>query len=284
MDIHSLATGPHDHTTDLGALVVGNCLDVLREVPDDTFDLIVTSPPYDQQPKYNDDESYERNWYADTFLKITDQLLRTLNPDGSFILNYKSKRTNGERGTLQYELVFWLRDQGWRFAEDYIWGKPSPPPGRWNRYLKDAVEYCFQFTKTDRWAFYPEQTLTEARWDRKDVERRKKLAHNHVRANAPSGHGRNRVQAGPERVRPSNLILAEPEFGRNPTKHPARFPVTLPEFFIKLMTQEGDLVFDPFAGTCTTAVAAESLDRQWLVTELDGSWASILPERLETGR
>lgn len=284
MRLQDLATGDHDHTTDLGAMVVADCLNVLRDIPDNTFDLIVTSPPYDQQPKYNDDETYEREWYEDTFLKISDQLLRTLKPSGSFVLNYKSKRTNGERGTLQYELVFWLREQGWLFAEDYIWGKPSPPPGRWNRYLKDAVEYCFQFTKTNEWAFYPEQCLLDARWDREDVERRKKLIHNYERANSPSGHGRKRVQAGPEKVRPSNLILMEPEFGRNPTKHPARFPVDLPEFFIKLMTQEGDAVFDPFAGTCTTAVAAERLDRQWLVTELDPDWAGILPQRLENDR
>lgn len=180
--------------------------------------------------------------------------------------------------------MFWLKEQGWNFAEDYIWGKPSPPPGAWSRYLKDAVEYCFQFTPTNRWAFYPEQALSPARWDRKDVERRKKLAHNHERANAPSGHGRNRVQAGPDMVRPSNLLHMEPEFGRNPTRHPARFPIGLPEFFIKLMTKEDDVVLDPFGGTCTTAVAAENLGRRWLVSELDADWASILSDRLESGR
>ncbi|MGH3442878.1 MAG: DNA-methyltransferase [Nitriliruptorales bacterium] len=271
------------HKTDLGALVVADCLDVLRQVPDDTFALVVTSPPYNDQPKYRDDEDYARGWYTDTFLKITDELLRTLQPSGSFLLNYKSKRVNGERGTLQYELVFWLREQGWLFAEDYIWVKPSPPPGRWRRYLKDAVEYCFQFTKTTDWSFYPDQVLQEARWDRKDVARRKKLAHNFERANAPSGHGRKRVQAGPDMVRPSNALVMEPEFGPNPTRHPARFPVGLPQFFIELMTQPGDLVCDPFAGTGTTAVAAELTGRRWLCCELDPHWASILPGRLEAG-
>lgn len=271
-------------TTDLGALVIGDCSDTLRALPDDSLDLCVTSPPYNEQPKYGNGERYEREWYEDKFLKITGEILRVLKADGSFVLNYRSKRSNGGRGTLQYELVFWLMEQGWNFAEDFVWGKPSPPPGRWSRHLKDAVEYCFQFTKTKEWAFYPEHCLERARWDRKDVERRKQLAHNHERVNAPSGHGRNRVQAGPDMVRPSTLLHFEPEFGKNPTKHPARFPIQLPTFFIKLMTKPGDLVFDPFAGTCTTAVAAEELGRRWLVTELDADYASVLTDRLRRGR
>lgn len=271
-------------STDLGALVIDDCLNVLSEVPDDTFDLVITSPPYDGQPKYGNGEKYERDWYEDTFLKITGEVLRTLKPHGSLVLNYRSKRQSGQRGTLQYELVMWLIDQGFVFAEDFVWGKPSPPPGKWERHLKDAVEYCFQFAKTDKWQFFPEHCLTPARWDRKDVERRKKLKHNYERVNEPSGQGRRRVQAGPDMVRPSTLLHMEPEFLPNPTEHPARFPVGLPEFFINLLSEEGQLVFDPFGGTCTTAVAAEKLGRKWLLTELDDRYITILPGRLETGR
>ncbi|MPZ53561.1 MAG: hypothetical protein GEU79_12650 [Acidimicrobiia bacterium] len=278
--IRSLAS----YSTDLGAVVTGDCLNVLAEVPDETFDLVITSPPYDGQPRYNNAERYEREWYEDTFLKVSNEILRALKPHGSFVLNYRSKRRNGQRGTLQYELVMWLKDQGFFFAEDFIWGKPSPPPGRWKHHLKDAVEYCFQFSKTDEWQFFPEHCLTPARWDRKDLERRKKLKHNYERVNEPSGQGRKRVQAGPDWVRPSTLLYMEPEFLPNPTEHPARFPVGLPEFFINLLTQEGQLVFDPFGGTCTTAVAAENLGRRWLLTELDESYTTVLPERLESRR
>ncbi|MGH8883839.1 MAG: DNA-methyltransferase [Egibacteraceae bacterium] len=271
-------------TTDLGALVVGDCMDVLREIPDNSVDLVITSPPYDGQPKYGNGERYERDWYEGAFLKVTGEILRVLQPHGSFVLNYRSKRHSGERGTLQYELVFWLRDQGFLFCEDFIWGKPSPPPGRFNRFLKDAVEYCFHFAKTPQWQFFPQQCLTPARWDRKDVERRKRLAHNYVRANAPSGQGRKRVQAGPDMVRPSTLLSMEPEFGPNPTRHPARFPLALPTFFINLLTQPGQFVFDPFGGTGTTGLAAELLGRQWLLAELDEEYASVLGKRLTTRR
>jgi site-specific DNA-methyltransferase (cytosine-N4-specific) len=60
--------------------------------------------------------------------------------------------------------------------------------------------------------------------------------------------------------------------------------VALPDFFIRLLTRPGDLVVDPFAGTCTTAVAAEQRKRRWFVTELDASYTTILPERLARGR
>ncbi len=266
--------------TSRGAVVVGDCLPVLSQIPDGTFDLVITSPPYDGQPKYGNGERYDRAWYREFFLPVTREILRTLKPHGSFVLNYRSKRQGNERGTLQYELVFWLREQGFLLCEDFVWGKPSPPPGRFKRFLKDAIEYCFQFAKTPAWQFFPEQCLSPARWDAKDRERRKKLAHNFLRVNAPSGQGRKRVQAGPDWVRPSNLLHFEAEFSPNPTRHPARFPIDLPLFFIRLLTKPGQLVFDPFAGTCTTAVAAEQLERHWFATEIDPQYVAVLPDRV----
>ena len=270
--------------TEHGALFVGDCLPILRSLPDSSLDLVVTSPPYDGQPKYQNSERYERDWYRGFFLDVTAELFKKLKPHGSFVLNYRSKRHGDERGTLQYELVFWLREQGFLFCEDFVWGKPSPPPGRFNRFLKDAVEYCFQFAKTPRWQFFPEHCLAPARWDAKDRERRKRLAHNYIRVNEPSGQGRKRVQAGPDMVRPSTLIHLEPEFSPNPTSHPARFPLSLPSFFIRLLTQPGQVVLDPFGGTGTTGVAAETLGRQWILTEIDSRYAAALPGRILKGR
>lgn len=123
-----------------------------------------------------------------------------------------------------------------------------------------------------------------ARWDAKDRERRRKLAHNFDRVNAPGGQGRKRVQAGPDWVAPGNAIVTEPEFSPNPTKHPARFPPAIPEYFIKLCTRPGDLVIDCFAGTSTSAVVAEALERRWLMCELDEHYCAVLPDRLEDMR
>lgn len=271
-------------STSLGNLFVGDCLPILRTLPDNSLDLVITSPPYDGQPKYGNGEKYERDWYRGFFLDVTAEILKKLRPEGSFVLNYRSKRHGDERGTLQYELIFWLRDQGFVFCEDFVWGKPSPPPGRFNRFLKDGVEYCFQFAKTSKWQFFPEHCLTPARWDAKDRARRRKLAHNYERVNEPSGQGRKRVQAGPDMVRPSTLVSLEADFSPNPTLHPARFPIGLPTFFIKLLTKPGQTVMDPFGGTCTTAVAAELLGRRWIVTEIDKRYSAVLPDRIAAAR
>lgn len=271
-------------STETGTVQIGDCESILATFPANSVDLVITSPPYDGQPKYGNGERYRRDWYQHTFLNVTREIRRVLKPHGSFVLNYRSKRHGDERGVLQYELVFWLRDQGFLFCEDFVWGKPSPPPGRFNRFLKDAVEYCFHFAKTSQWQFFPEHCLTPARWDAKDRERRKRLAHNYERVNAPSGQGRKRVQAGPDLVRPSTLLLCEPEFSPNPSRHPARFPVLLPSFFIKLLTRPQQLVLDPFAGTCTTAVAAQNLGRRWVMIERDPIYVEGLRARLEKGR
>jgi site-specific DNA-methyltransferase (adenine-specific) len=270
--------------TELGEMLVADCLSVFRNFPSASVDLVITSPPYDGQSKYGNGEKYGQDWYSGFFLEVTYEIYRVLKPHGSFVLNYRSKRHNGERGTLQYEIVFWLREQGFKFCEDFIWGKPSPPPGRFNRFLKDAVEYCFHFAKSADWQFFPEHCLAPARWDARDRERRKKLAHNFIRVNAPSGQGRKRVQAGPDLVRPSTLLHIEPEFSPNPSKHPSRFPLALPSFFINLLSMPGQLVIDPFGGTATTGVAAEKLGRRWLVIEVDPVYAAAAPERFKGDR
>lgn len=272
---------PPFYETDLGVLFAGDCLDIVRAMPDASVDLCCTSPPYERQPKYGNGERYERDWFEGVFLEITKELLRVTKSTGQFVLNFRSRRQGAERSVLQYELVLWLRKQGWLFAEDHVWVKPSPPPGRYKQALKDQVEYCFRFAKSDAFELHPEQLLHPARWDAKDRERRRKLAHNFERVNAPGGQGRKRVQAGPDWVAPGNALVTEPEFSPNPTKHPARFPPAIPEYFIKLCTKPSDVVLDVFAGTSTSAVVAEALERRWVMCELDASYCEVLPERLD---
>jgi site-specific DNA-methyltransferase (adenine-specific) len=114
--------------TSLGKVIIDDCLTVLAGLPTDSVDLVITSPPYDGQSKYGNGEKYERDWYEMTFLSVTAEIYLVLKPTGSFVLNYRSKRRGDERGTLQFELIFWLKRQGFLFCEDFIWGKPSPPP------------------------------------------------------------------------------------------------------------------------------------------------------------
>lgn len=277
--------------TYFGKVYCADSLELLRGLPDDCVDLFVTSPPYDGQPKYLDGQNYDRGWYREVFLPITAEMLRVLAPTGNFVLNYRSRRYNKERGTLQYELVFWLREQGWLFVEDFIWGKLNPPPGKFTQCLKDAVEYCFQFAKTRDFAFYPEQCLAKSRLPDNEREYRNRLNSRNrpVRENRPSGHGASEAKARPFWVRPSNLILENIanysncrwfKRARQIGLHPASFPEEIPDFFIRLMTKPNDLVCDPFAGSGTVGASATQLGRCFILCEIQELYCEVTKMRL----
>ena len=288
--ILSALTNPF-HETYLGKVFCMDSLELLSSLPDDSVDLFVTSPPYDGQSKYQDGQAYGRRWYSDVFLPITEQILRVLSPTGNFVLNYRSRRYNKERGTLQYELVFWLREQGWLFVEDFVWGKLNPPPGRFVQCVKDSVEYCFQFAKTRDFAFYPQQCLSKSKLG--DHERKYRNALNSKnrpsRERRPSGHGASEANARPDLVLPSNLISENIanysncswfKGARAMGLHPASFPEEIPDFFIRLMTRPGEVVCDPFAGSGTVGASATKLGRRFLICDVQPLYCEIARLRL----
>lgn len=277
--------------THFGKVYRADALEMLRGLPDECVDLFVTSPPYDGQPKYNDQQTYDRAWYKESFLDITKEMLRVLKPTGNFVLNYRSRRYNKERGTIQYELVFWLREQGWLFVEDFIWGKLNPPPGKFNQCLKDGVEYCFQFAKDRAFSFYPEQSLIKSRLTDEEREYRNRLntQNRPNRQSRPSGHGASEANARPDLVRPSTLLLENIANYSNCTwfkrardmgLHPASFPEEVPDFFIKLMTKAGEVICDPFAGSGTVGASATKLGRRFILGEVQQHYCEITKLRL----
>jgi site-specific DNA-methyltransferase (adenine-specific) len=281
---------PYFETT-FGKVFNLDALELLCGLPDNCIDLFITSPPYDGQPKYNDQQVYDRAWYREVFLPITEQMLRVLAPTGNFVLNYRSRRYNKERGILQYELVFWLREQGWLFVEDFIWGKLNPPPGKFTQCLKDGVEYCFQFAKGRDFRFYPEQGLIKSRLSDEEREYRNRLnlRKRPSRESRPSGHGASEANARPDWVRPSTLIQENVanysncvwfKRAREMGLHPASFPEEIPEFFIRLMTKAGDVVCDPFAGSGTVGASATKLGRRFILGEAQSLYCEIAKLRL----
>ena len=105
---------------------VGDCLDVLKEFPDNFFDLIVTSPPYaDSRSKTYGGIKPDK--YVEWFLPRSEQFLRVLKPTGTFILNIKERVVIGERHTYVIELILEMRKQGWLWTEEFIWHKKKLP-------------------------------------------------------------------------------------------------------------------------------------------------------------
>jgi len=238
----------------------GDCKEVLKEYPDNYFDLIITSPPYA--------DSRERTYggikpgeYVKWFLKRSEQFLRVLKPAGTFILNIKEKVSDGERHTYVIELILEMKRQGWLWTEEFIWHKKNCHPGKWPNRFRDAWERCLQFNKTKKFNMYQENVMVPTgEWAR---TRLKHLGKNDIirfNSRVGSGFGKNIANwVGREKASPSNVLhLATETSNKN---HSATFPKALPEWFIKLFTKENDWVLDPFLGSGTTCEAAQMLGR-----------------------
>jgi DNA modification methylase len=127
-------------------IYLGDCKEILQQLPDNSIDLIFTSPPYADQRRHTYGGIHPDK-YVEWFLPISEQLLRVLKPTGTFALNIKEKVINGERSTYVIELILSLRKQGWLWTEEFIWHKKNCYPGKWPNRFRDAWERILQFNK-----------------------------------------------------------------------------------------------------------------------------------------
>lgn len=209
-------------------------------------------------------------------MEIGKQIYRVLRPKGSFVLNIKEHVDNGRRSTYVLKTVL-LLSSVFIWNDTYIWNKTNPfPTGVPNR-LKDGFEYCYLFTKRQHFKFYPNNVLikSESKWLETEKKRQNKGEHNTTNG---SNLSMNRRYVS-DMVRPSNVITLAVDTTNH--KHPATFPIGLPNFFIRLLTKEGDVVLDPFAGSGTTLLSAKELGRHYLGIELKEEYIDIINERLE---
>lgn len=273
---------PYYETT-RGSAYLGDSLDLLKRVPDESVDLIFTSPPYALHFK-KEYGNVDKAEYVGWFLEFAREFHRILKREGSFFLNIGGsyKKGNPIRSLYQFRLLISLVDEiGFFLAQELFWHNPAklPVPAQWvtvtRQRVKDAVEYIFWLSKSER----PRATnLGVLVPYSKDMERL--LEKGYRPKERPSGHKItkkfNRNHGG---AIPSNLI----ECGNNSANdsyirscqlagikpHPARFPWNLPDFAIRLTTEERDLVLDPFAGSNVTGGVAEGLNRRWLAFEIE---------------
>lgn len=262
------------------AVFSGDCRHLLPSIPDDSIDLIVTSPPYADQRKrvYGGVKPDE---YVDWFLPIASELKRVLKPTGSFILNIKERVVNGERHTYVIELILAMRRQGWLWTEEYVWHKKNCYPGKWPNRFRDAWERCLHFTLQRNFAMYQE-TVMVPMGDWKHSRLRKLSQTDMQRDNSRVGSGFGKRIAnwiGREWAYPTNVLHLPTEcFNRS---HSATFPVALPAWFVRLFTKERDVVLDPFLGSGTTAVACVESDRRYVGIELDPEYVTLAQRRIE---
>jgi len=272
------------YRTGLGAAYIGDSRDLLRDVPDESLDLVFTSPPFalQRQKAYGNRDQAE---YLDWLLEFGRLVHPKLKPTGSFVMDIGGAYQKGVPARSLYHLRLPIRfcdELGYFLAEDFYWYNPSklPSPIEWvNRRklrAKDSVNNLWWFSKTE----WPKADVTKVLAPYS--ERMKKLIEDPQKfyraKERPSGHdigtGFGKDNGG---AIPSNLLqIPNTEsggkyLGRCKTLgmkgHPARFPAKLPEFFIRFLTDPGDLVLDIFAGSNTAGAVAEVEGRRWLAFE-----------------
>lgn len=261
-------------------ILQGDCLEVLKNASDNSIDLIITSPPYADRRAHTYG-GIKPEQYVEWFLPRSEQFLRVLKPTGSFVLNIKEKAENGERHTYVLELILALRKQGWYWTEEYIWHKKNCYPGKWPNRFRDSWERCLHFTKSRKFKMNQESVMVPM-GDWADT-RLKSLGKNDVvryDSQVGSGFGKNIANwAQRTMAYPTNVLHMATECGNK--NHSAAFPKALPEWFIKLFTDEGDTVLDPFAGSGTTLVVAKELRRNTIGIEIMPEYCEMAREKIE---
>lgn len=279
------------YKTGSGAAYCGNSLDLLAELPDNSINLVMTSPPFalQRQKEYGNKDQHE---YIDWLLDFSRQVHRVLKTDGSFVLDLGGAYQKGipARSLYNFRLLIRACDElGFFLAEDFYWFNPSklPSPIEWvnKRKLraKDSVNTVWWLSKTE----WPKANISKVLAPYS--ARMRKLLEDpdgfYTPKTRPSGHeigkGFGKDNGGSI---PSNLLQI-PNSDSNGAylsackligvrPHPARFPAKLPEFFIKMLTEPGDVVLDIFSGSNTTGQVAEIEGRRWLACDLSQEYVA----------
>ncbi len=265
-------------TTDF-ALHCGDAAEVLRDVSNDSVDLIVTSPPYAQRRK----SSYggvHADDYVEWFLGISQELLRVLKPSGSFVLNIKEHAVNGERHPYVLELILALRQQGWYWTEEYMWHKKNSYPGKWQNRFRDSWERLLHFNKNRRFKMNQDDVMVPmGDWTSNRLGNLSETDRIRDESKVGSGFGKKIENwIGRDMAYPTNVLHMATECGNR--SHSAAFPKSLPTWFIRLFTDPGDVVLDPFVGSGTTGIAAIELGRKAIGIEINPEFCEAINAQL----
>ncbi|MES2683054.1 MAG: site-specific DNA-methyltransferase [Pseudomonadota bacterium] len=272
------------YVTKKGAAYVGDSMELLADLPDNSINLVMTSPPFAllREKAYgNKDQSEYLEWLTG-FARLVYQKLK---PDGSFVIDLGGAYQRGVpvRSLYQFRVLIKFCDEvGFHLAEEFYWHNPAklPSPIEWvnkrKLRVKDSVNTVWWLSKTE----WPKADTTKVLAPYS--ERMKKLIEDPAKFYTPkmrpSGHdiGKGFGKDNGGAIPPNLLSFPNTESNGfymgacklvSADSHPARFPAKLPEFFIRMLTDPDDLVLDIFAGSNTTGQVAEAEGRQWLAFE-----------------
>ncbi len=283
------------YSTALGATFMIDAIELLRRLPSNSVDLVMTSPPFalTRQKEYGN-ERVDR--YLQWFMPFCEEIKRVLKDSGSFVLDIGGAWVPGVpvRSVYHFELAVKLA-KSFRLAQEFYWFNPArlPTPAEWvtvrRLRVKDSVNMVWWFGKTD-WPKADNRRVLQPY-----SESMKGLIRNGYKAKKrPSGHDiSTKFQRDNGGAIPPNLLqIANTESNsayirkcneRGIKPHPARYPEQLVKFFLDFLTDKGDLVIDPFAGSNVTGAVCDQFGRRWLASEIEARYIEGSAVRFEIG-
>jgi DNA modification methylase len=267
-------------------LIVGDARDRLRELPDQSVNCVVTSPPYWRMRDYGTAGQMGLEGTLDEYVAelvaIFAEVKRVLRDDGTVWLNLGDCYAHKQVVGVPWRVAFALQDDGWYLRSDIVWSKPNPVPESCKDRPTKAHEFVFLLTKGPRYAYDAEAIKEPAEWARwgkqngndkyADVPSKARMVQTHTRDELRAKHG------GKKNARSVWTIPTQSYRGA----HCAVFPEALAERCILAGCPEGGTVLDPFLGSGTTAQVARSLGRSCIGIELNPEYAALAVERQRT--
>ncbi|WP_221734962.1 DNA methyltransferase [Sphingomonas melonis] len=285
------------HKTSNGEMIWGDSRSYLfNGAKPNSVDLIMTSPPFGlvRKKSYGNEDADE---YCNWFRPFAEGFKRVLKDDGSLVIDIGGAWVPGQPTRSLYHfklLVMLVEEYGFHLCQEHYWWNPAklPTPAEWVNVrrvrVKDAVNTVWWLSKTPFPKANNRRILAPYSKSMKSL-----LANGYIAKMRPSGHDISDkfMQDNGGSVPPNLLAIANTEStsryqehcrDNNIPIHPARFPPQLPEYFIRFLTNAGDVVLDPFGGSCVTGAVAEALGRKWVCCEmseeyLNGALARFVP-------
>ena len=267
-------------------ILTGDCFELIKDLSDNSVDLVITSPPYADIVNYGKNISIKKpNEYCDWLLPLFNEIHRVLKPSGSFILNINDNCSNGLRNPFIYELIYRSqKETKLKFYDTYIWHKMNGIPNGSKKRFRNNTEFIFHFVKNQKeLKFYMNRVMKEPAKATSDRAKYQWTVKNHGTIQDGERVKEKTIDYGSQLtngVRPDN-VFRFPTAGLardNTIRHPAPYHKELPSYFINLLTDEGDTILDVFSGIGTTGLGCNN--REYIGFELNEKYAEFSKKRL----
>ena len=252
---------------DLNKIYLGDSETVLKGIPNNTVDMVITSPPYDNLRKYN---GIGDTWNHKKFQAIANELFRVLKDGGVIVWVVNDKTEKGSETGTSFKQALYFMSIGFNLNDTMVWLKSNPMPQVKQPRYNQVFEYMFVFSKGSPKTFNPIMESCKCAG----------LNYNSTCKNMGGEHGRTKKNFHINKEKVASNIW-EIAVAQNKTKHPAVYPIEIPLRHIKTWTNKGDVVLDPFIGSGTTALAAIELNRNYIGIEMNEEYYQICLDRIK---